>query len=46
MSESERKSAYENLGQERWDALLSLRGAIKELTLDNDLEDTVVFLCH
>ena len=22
------------------------RGAMKELTLDNDLEDTVVFLCH
>ena len=45
-SETDRKSAYEKLGQERWDALLSLRGAIKELTLDNDLEDTVVFLCH
>ena len=45
-SKTERQSAYEKLGQERWDALLSLRGAMKELTLDNDLEDTVVFLCH
>jgi len=46
IEKTERQSAFEKLGQERWDALLSLRGAIKELTLDNDLEDTVVFLCH
>tara|TARA_R100001086_G_scaffold198418_1_gene114734 strand:- start:237 stop:497 length:261 start_codon:yes stop_codon:yes gene_type:complete len=39
-------SAYEKLGQARWDTIRLLKGTISELTNDNDLEDTVVFLCH
>ncbi len=39
-------SAYAKLGQERWTAIIRLGDACSELTNDNDLEDTVVFLCH
>ena len=39
-------SAYQKLGQERWDAIRLLKGVCSELTADNDLEDTIVFLCY
>ena len=39
-------SAYSKLGQERWTAIIRLGDACSELTVDNRLEEVVVFLAQ
>ena len=39
-------SAYAKLGQERWTAIIRLGDACSELTVDNRLEEVVVFLAQ